>query len=338
MYIEFQKFLRESGIDFALFFDKDANLTYFAGVNPDIACLVVPSSGRPLLFVPGFEASRLAKMSKVRVVRVDKDLFGTIKKHFSGKKAGVVAGSISYSKVREIKGRLKAEIVNVEDACRDLRVVKSRDEIEKITKACAITHKLFDELCENVSAFRTEVDAAAFLRLRMAQFGFEPSFPAIVASGPNGAIPHHIPARKKLSGFTVIDFGIIYKNYCSDMTRTVYVGNPTKKDRIFYDKLLKVQEKCIGKVKPGVMFEDINDFARRSVGRSMVHRVGHSLGIEVHDVQPRPMKLARGNVITIEPGTYYPGRFGIRIEDDVLVSDKPAVLTNASKELRILRR
>jgi Xaa-Pro aminopeptidase len=172
----------------------------------------------------------------------------------------------------------------------------------------------------------------------MCLLGVEPSFPSIVASGKNGATPHHVPTAAKLSGFVVLDFGIIYRNYCSDITRTVFVGNPSSADRKTYERLLKVQEECIKKVVPGAKFEQIDAFAHKKVGTAMIHRVGHSLGIDVHDVQPRPWTLQAGNIVTIEPGTYHKGKFGIRIEDDILVSNNGStILTRASKELRVIR-
>jgi Xaa-Pro aminopeptidase len=334
-----QKNLREKAVDVVLFFNNDANLTYFAGVKPNIACLAVPVSGKPVLFVPGFEADRMSKLTKLKVVQIKKDFFGTVQKKFPGKKVGLVASSVSHAYAQKVKATWKAKLVNVEDKCRDLRVVKTNEEVKRIKKACDVTHLLFEDLCRNLHRFKTELDAAAFMKLRMAQLGFEPSFPAIVASGKNGAVPHHIPSKSKLSGFTVFDFGVVYRNYCSDMTRTVFVGNPTSKDKKVYGALLRVQNDCIKRVTPGRNFSDIDSFAKKAVGKTMLHNVGHSLGIEVHDMQPRPLHLQEGNVITIEPGTYHPRRFGIRIEDDVLVTKKgPVILTRTPKNFRAFRR
>jgi len=335
--LELQKFLKAKEIDLALFFNADANITYFAGVKPDIACLAMPAAGKPVLFVPGFEADRMSRASSVKVVQVGKDFLKSVHKLFPASRIGIVPDSISYSTAQKIKAGWSAELVNIEDACRDLRLVKTGEEIKLITKACAITDSLFDELCRNMHLFKTELDVSTFLKMRMNQFGFEPSFPPIVASGKNGATPHHVPSDSKLSGFTVVDFGIICRNYCSDITRTIFVGKPADKDKKAYEKLLEVQEQCIKKIKSGITLEEIDKFAHENVGTSMIHRVGHSLGIEVHDVQPKPWILQPGNVVTIEPGTY--GKFGIRIEDDVLVTEKgPVLLTKSSKNLRIFGR
>jgi len=330
---ELQKFLQNENIGLALFFNSDSNIAYFAGVKADTACLAIPASGRPKLFVPGFEAARLSKLSEVEVVKVGSDFLRTVRECFPAKKIGIVPGLISYLLAHAVQSEWNAKLINIENVCKKFRVIKTRDEIGRIAKACAITDSLFEELCEHMGLFKTELDVATFLKLRMSQFGLEPSFPPIVASGSNGAVPHHVPSDSKLKGFTVIDFGIVYRNYCSDMTRTVFFGVPSMKDKKAYRDLLKIQERCIKKVVPGAKFEDLSEFAQKSVGKTMIHRVGHSLGIEVHDVQPKPFTLQPGNVITIEPGAY-PGKFGIRVEDDVLVTEKtPVLLTMAPKTL-----
>jgi Xaa-Pro aminopeptidase len=337
MFGKLQRVLQNERVDLALFFNADANITYFAGVKPDSACLAIPSSGKPKLFVPGFEAPRMAKASAIEVVQVGRDFLKLIHAYFPAKIIGIVPSSVSYASAQRVKDEWNAELVSVEDACRDLRLIKTPEEVACITKACAITDVLFEEICEHMPLFKTERDVSNFLNMRMSQFGFEPSFPAIVASGKNGSTPHHVPANSKLNGFTVLDFGIIYKNYCSDITRTIFIGTPTEKDRKVYDNLLSVQKKCIKKVKPGVTLEEIDEYAHKEIGPSMIHRLGHSVGIEVHDVQPRPWTLQPGNIVTVEPGTYT--NFGIRIEDDILVTEKnPVILTKSPKNLIIIRR
>ncbi len=337
MFGKLQEFLQNNGIGLALFFNTDANITYFAGVKPDSACLAIPASGRPKLFVPGFEAPRMAKASIIEVVQVGRDFLKMIHTHFPAKIIGIAPNSVSYASAQRVKAEWNAELVSIEDSCRDLRLIKTREEIARITKACAITDVLFEEICGNMHLFKTERDVSNFLNMRMSQLDFEPSFPAIVASGKNGATPHHVPSNAKLNGFTVLDFGIIYKNYCSDITRTIFIGTPTEKDKKVYNNLLAVQKKCIEKIKPGVTLEEIDEYAHKEIGPSMIHRLGHSVGIEVHDVQPRPWTLQAGSIVTVEPGTYT--TFGIRIEDDILVTNKgPIVLTRAPKGLIVCRR
>lgn len=334
---ELQRQLKASNVDTALFFDEDPNIRYFSGVPVEKGCLVVPAKGKPVLFVPGFEADRLSRSSAVKVVKCGRSMLDDVESYCRIDSAGVVPSNVSYAVVDALAKR-KVQLSDIGELCTSLRVVKSKEEIARHAKACAITDVLFEELLKMLPNCRSERDAVSYLKWLMAQAGFEPSFAPIVASGRNAAVPHHVPDDTKLSGFTVIDFGIVYENYCSDMTRTVYIGVPSKRERDVYEKLLAVQESCIGRMRAGESFEAVDAFARKSVGKSMIHRVGHSLGVEVHDVQPRPWTLAPGNVVTVEPGTY-PGRFGIRIEDDVVVTkSEPVVLSRAPKDLILVSR
>jgi Xaa-Pro aminopeptidase len=337
-FCEFQKILNSQSLDLAVFFGHDANLTYFAGVKPDSGCLVVPAVGKPVLFVPGFDAERIAKHSAVKVVQAGRDFLNEISREFPAGRIGIVPSNISYAQAHGVQTAWNAGLVNIGGVCTKLRSVKTEDEVARIAKACAITDCLFDGLCSNFDSFKTEQEVASFLKLQMSLLGLEPSFPPIVASGKNASLPHHVPDNSKLSGYVVLDFGVIYRNYCSDITRTVFAGNPSASQKRTYDVLLDAQEKCIKKVLPGVVFEEINDFARKSVGKRMIHSVGHSLGVEVHDVQPRPWRLQAGNVLTVEPGTYTKNKFGIRIEDDIFVSKKgPVLLTHSDKSLVAFR-
>ena len=147
-------------------------------------------------------------------------------------------------------------------------------------------------------------------------------------------------------GFCVIDFGVKYNGYCSDMTRTVFIGKPTKKDRELYDLLLQAQEECVAMVKSGIVAKDIDSHARKVLGKYskyFIHGLGHQLGIEIHENSKRGInkrgnfKLKEGMVITIEPGIYLPRRGGVRIEDDVLINESGLEsLTDLPRKLEII--
>ncbi len=335
---ELQKYL-QGKIDIALFFNNDANITYFSGTRPENACLAIPASGKPALFVPGFEAERMKETSTIEVVKLDKDFLKTICTRFPARKIGIIPGAISYSTAEAVKTTWSAELVSVEQKCRELRMVKTKEEIARIKKACKITDEILQDLFDNIGKCRTEIDAATFLKTKMSQYGLEQSFPPIVATAGNAATPHHSPENAKLKGFTVIDFGIIYKNYCSDITRTIFIGKLTDKQKKIYEKVLQVQEESVKKCVIGNTLDKIDEEGRAILGEKFIHRIGHSLGIEVHDVQTRPLKLKEGMVVTIEPGLYEKEKYGIRIEDDVLITkDKPVVLTKTTKKLRAFLR
>ena len=176
----------------------------------------------------------------------------------------------------------------------------------------------------------------------MIDYNVEPSFEVIVASGKNGANPHHASGNNKLKGMTVIDIGVKVKNYCSDMTRTICFGNQKREELHAYHLIKSVQDRCIKMTRSGENFNVINRYAWNSIGKKMMHNVGHGLGIDVHEapfVSKEKAKsiLKESNVITIEPGIYVKNRFGIRIEDDVLVEkNKGRVLSKIGRELLVV--
>lgn len=334
-----QQHLSDKHIDVALFFNTDPHITYFTGATPEYACLAIPAKGKPALYIPGFEAERIARQTRCKVINPGKNFFESIYRAFSAKKIGVISKHLSYATAKHIQKQWKAKLIDITHACTDLRVIKTSEEIRHITKACAHTDHFFSELVTHLPKCKTELDVASILKHYLTNYNLAPSFPAIVATGKNAATPHHVPSNAKLNGFTVIDFGIVYKNYCSDMTRTVYFGKPTAKEKAIYTNLLAVQNASVERAMPGTTLEAIHDRAKKTLGKPFIHNIGHSLGIEVHDAQPRPLPLIPGTVITIEPGVYTKGHYGIRIEDDVLVTRKqPIRLTNSTRELLAIRR
>lgn len=227
-----------------------------------------------------------------------------------------------------------------------LRAVKDGTEVEKIRRAVKLAADVFDSVLEFVRPGAVERDLAAEIDYRMRRRGAEgPAFDTIVASGPRGALPHGRASAKRLrkNEFIVFDLGAILARYSSDMTRTVYLGRPSSRARQLYEAVRSAQLRAIETVKPGVPAERVDSAARRELRRQglaryFVHSTGHGVGLEIHEEprigRGRRTPLAAGNVITIEPGIYLPGRLGIRIEDVVVVTESGAeVLTPTTKEL-----
>jgi len=165
---------------------------------------------------------------------------------------------------------------------------------------------------------------------------------AVVRGRPkrkNSANPHHRSGGARLKGMTVIDMGARVKQYCSDVTRTIFFGKPLQRELEAYHLVKGVQEQCCAMVKEGERFFVINHYAQQKLGKPFLHSIGHGLGIDVHE-EPFVGKndvLRGGMVVTIEPGVYYPGKFGIRIEDDVVVEkNKGRVLSRTGKELLVV--
>ncbi len=227
-----------------------------------------------------------------------------------------------------------------------LRLVKDEDELTIMKEAALLGCQLFDHILEFLKPGFREIDVAAELEHQARLRGAEGmSFDTIVASGTRSALPHGTATTARLPrrGFLTMDFGVILNGYCSDMTRTVYLGAPKPNERNAYETVLEAQEAGVAAVGPGVSCGDVDEAARRVLrnagfGEAFSHSTGHGVGLEIHEL-PRvgagqTTRLLPGMVITIEPGIYLPGEFGIRIEDMVAVTRTgPQVLTSAPKAL-----
>jgi Xaa-Pro aminopeptidase len=227
-----------------------------------------------------------------------------------------------------------------------LRMVKDEDELALMIEAALVGCKLFDHILGFIRPGLAEIEIAAELEHRARLLGAEGmSFETIVASGLRSAHPHGRATTGRLpgKGFVTMDFGVILKGYCSDMTRTVYLGSPKAKERATYQAVLEAQEAAVAAVVSGVSCGEVDEAARgvlrrAGLGEAFSHSTGHGVGLEIHE-PPRvgagqATKLSLGMVITIEPGVYLPGKFGIRIEDMVAVTPTGGeVLTPAPKAL-----
>ncbi len=225
-----------------------------------------------------------------------------------------------------------------------LREVKGAAEIEVIRSAADLGCELFDGVLGSLQAGTTEVEVAIELETQARRAGAERmSFETIVAGGARSALPHGLASGAKLPrrGFVTLDFGVTVDGYCSDMTRTVHLGRAQPDERRVYDAVLEAQVAAVEAVGPGVAAEAI-DAAARQVLRAaklhafFTHSTGHGVGLEIHEgprlAKTQRQELVAGMVITVEPGVYLPKRFGVRIEDMVLVTDTGhEVLTWSSK-------
>jgi Xaa-Pro aminopeptidase len=227
-----------------------------------------------------------------------------------------------------------------------LRMVKDEDELVLMREAALLGSKLFDHILNFVRPGMREIDVAAELEHQARTLGAEGmSFETIVASGPRSALPHgHATvARLPRRGFLTLDFGVILNGYCSDMTRTIHFGAPTPKERSAYESVLEAQEAAVAAVISGVSCGHVDEAARSVLRKAGLadafsHSTGHGVGLEIHE-SPRvgtgqTSRLLPGMVITIEPGIYLQGEFGIRIEDMVTVTRTGCeVLTPSPKAL-----
>ena len=225
----------------------------------------------------------------------------------------------------------------VERVVEQARLIKDEGEIETLREASRRLAAAAVEVPRFVQEGRSELDVSADIDALMRRLGFErPAFETIVASGPNGAHPHARPGRRLLQAGdgVVLDFGGVYDGYCVDLSRTVQLGPVHPEFRRIYDAVAEAQQAAIATVRPGVMATEVDAAARAvldryGLGDAFGHGTGHGLGLEVHE-EPRlgrpvpglpDVALAPGMIFTIEPGVYVEGFGGVRIEDDVLVTE-----------------
>ena len=231
----------------------------------------------------------------------------------------------------------------------ELRGSKDEEELSCMTAAQRIAEGALEQILKEIRPGMTEKEIAARLNYLMVSAGAEKtSFDTIVASGPNGSMPHAVPGMRKVreGDFITMDFGCVYKWYCSDMTRTVALGRPSDEMRNIYDIVLQAQLAGIAAAKAGVTGAAIDGAARKVIqdagyGACFGHSFGHSLGIDIHEApnaapgNDKPMP--DGAVVSAEPGIYLPGKFGVRIEDVMILRpDGAQVITKAPKALLVL--
>lgn len=256
---------------------------------------------------------------------------------------------VPFKQYVELETLLEVDLVPVSGMIEELREVKDEAEIKIVEKACEIADKAFSHILTYIKPGMTEIQVANELDFFMRSLGASGvSFETIVASGLRSAMPHGVASDKVIEegDFITIDFGCYYNGYVSDMTRTISLGEPSEKLKEIYEIVRQAQQKVLDVAKPGMTGVELDAVARdyiasKGYGEAFGHSTGHGIGLEIHE-GPNVSKLAEkafvpGNIITNEPGIYLPGIGGVRIEDDMLVTENGIkTLTHSKKELIIL--
>ena len=241
-------------------------------------------------------------------------------------------------------------ICDCEDTIKQMRAVKENSEIESTIKACEIAQKALYKGLEQVKLGMTELELRDIIEGYILDFGGEgTSFETIVAFGKNGAVPHHKTGNTKLENDMpiLIDMGARFNGYCSDITRIMFFGNPTEEFKACYDAVLRANELAEQNIKVGTTTDVADGFARnylkeKGLDKYFTHSLGHGIGLEIHEYPALSFRkkdeLKENSLFTIEPGVYLDGKFGIRIEDTVLLTkDGIKRLFTDSKELKIIK-
>jgi Xaa-Pro aminopeptidase len=335
---EVKKYLKKEKLDAIVLFNKDPCFNYFFGGEFDHGLMLLTRKSNYLLLTKLYSP----KVHGFRVVywdKFDEDLKAFAERHRI-KKIGADYNNLLLKQKKFLSKHFG--VCDASEFLGNIRQTKTKEEIVRIRDACRITDQIFALIIKNFKNFKTESDIMKFIKIKALQLADGISFEPIVASGRNAVIAHHNPDSKLRKGFLILDFGVRYKGYVSDMTRTLYLGKPSEKEVIIYNKALDIQKKCINKAKLNLNAGKLYNYSIRLFGNDakyFVHGLGHGIGVEIHE---RPSfglkgkdKLANGSIFTIEPGYYNQKTgIGIRIEDDVLLSgNKKEILTKSTKKL-----
>jgi len=328
-----------------------ANWFYLTGFTGEAGVLVITPDGSTLITDGRFTIQARAESPGIRIEQQKGGLFSAVGEWLKDKRIGRAGFDPGQWTVAQLEATRKAAGVK----CRALgaggivealRMKKDSQELAVMRKAATLAGEVMERTFRLVKPGVRESEIAAEIEYHMKKLGASgPSFETIVASGKRGALPHARPTSKRLkkNELVVLDVGAILGHYCSDMTRTVFLGRAPRRIREWYGAVNEAREAAVAAVKPGISAGEIDAAAREVLKRNgldryFVHSTGHGLGLEVHEdprvARGQAIRLEAGNVITIEPGVYVEDVGGIRIEDDVAVrSPGSEVLTRVRRDL-----
>ena len=343
--MDFPKILAKCGADTLVFFTDgsrvDENFYYFTGLSKtaQVTGTVIVTKSGPVVITNRLESETFKCRKIVIQKRAEAEL---AMRKYNGKNVGIDFTSVAYSRLLRFKKTLKGrKIVDVSKKMESIRSVKTPREIKNIKEACSISEELLENISGLVSKSRTEKELAAKVEYAAKRASEGVSFPPIVAAGKNSAAPHHIPGAARLKGILLVDFGVVYNGYSSDITRVFYAGRPDNTSRNIYKTVYMAQKASIKEIMHGAKVCDVHNAANKilesELKHKLIHSIGHGLGIAVHEFpafgENSKNVLAKDMVVTVEPGYYKKGWGGIRIEDDILVGKKAVLLSTAPSSL-----
>jgi D-alanyl-D-alanine dipeptidase len=355
---EAQQLMDQRNVDF-LFVSPSSDLVYLfdypAHTSERLALLILPRSGKAQLVVPTLERSRSAGRESLvdihtwneteQPVEVVRDIVRSV----NGPTIGVSDQMWSVFLVRMLESIPDANFVIASPIMRELRMTKDAAELDALKRAAEMADAAWTEFATTASiAGMTEREAATALSALRAKHGLEVTGIGICASGPNSANPHHSTGGRVIQqgDAVVFDFGGKYQHYTADVTRTVYIGEPDDEYRKVYNIVLQANQATLEAIRSGAACQDIDRAARKVItdagyGEYFIHRVGHGLGLDGHEepylVEGNTLKLKEGMVFSDEPGIYIAGKFGVRVEDAVVVTADGGIRINhCDRELTVM--
>jgi Xaa-Pro aminopeptidase len=347
-----RKEMAKNGFDAALI-TKRENYMYMSGFTGTSAFLIITQKDAVLVTDFRYDEQATRQAPFYEVVKYQGSITAALEEQIKSRNIRVLGfeeSAVTYERYAAFKERLGAkEFVPLKGIIENLRMKKDKNEIDIIQKAVKIADNAFEHILGYIKPGITEMEIAAEIEYFMKKHGATgASFETIVASGKRSSMPHGVASDKKLEpGDTItLDYGALYNGYCSDITRTVFLGNPDEELKRIYKIVLDAQLRSIEGACKGITGRQVDLIARKIIsttgyGQNFGHGLGHGVGLEIHE-EPRfapsgSVVLDNGMVVTVEPGIYVAGLGGVRIEDIIVISnDKPINLTGASKELIVL--
>ena len=344
--------LRSKGLD-ALLVSSLPNIRFLTRFSGSNALLVLRHDRATFLTDTRYELLGKQEVPRLRRIVTQGSLAEAAAAHdllHRCRRVGFEAHHVTFAQYRMLRRLFpRVEFRSTSNLVEDIALMKDREEIAQIERAVRITDRVFCDLLPLLRPGVTEIDVAAHISYLHRRYGADrDGFEPIVAGGERGALPHAraTTRRFKKGEFVTLDFGCSVAGYHSDLTRTVALGRPSAELRKAYSAVLEAQTAAIAAARAGMPACDLDAVARTSItragmGKLFTHSLGHGLGLRLHE-RPRVSMANReplraGSVITVEPGVYVPGRFGVRIEDVLLLTPTGSrVLSNAPRELIIL--
>ncbi|MFI0484542.1 M24 family metallopeptidase [Actinomadura sp. 9N215] len=336
----------------ALLVTRLVNVRYLTGLDSSRAALLVPADGPAVLATDNRYAGTAEQVCPELPIVVGRFVAEALTARAAADGHGPLgfeAHDLTVEHHTALAGQAEVELTPLGHLVEELRLVKDEEEIALLREACAISDRAFASVLPEIRAGVTERAVAVALERAMVDFGAErAAFESIVASGPNGAVPHHHPGGRELQpgDLVTLDFGALYGGYHADMTRTVAIGEPAGWQRDVYDLVHRAQLAAVAAARPGAETKAVDAAARDVIkdaghGDAFTHGLGHGVGLEIHEAPlmgyDKTGKLMDRVPITAEPGVYLTGRGGVRIEDTLVVRPGgPEILTTTTKDLLVL--
>jgi Xaa-Pro aminopeptidase len=341
----------ELGVN-ALLITNGRNRRYLTGFTGSAGVAVITKTEAALFVDFRYVEQANSQVEDFSVIQICETVYEEISKmldRLGVTHLGFEAEDVTYQIFSQYKEKVKAEMVPLSGVIEMLRMIKNKEEIEKIKTAAKIADSAFTRILDFIRPGVTELEVANELEFYMRKLGATSSaYDIIVASGQRSALPHGVASTKLIEtgDMVTLDFGAYYQGYRSDMTRTIAVGEPRAELKEIYNIVFEALSNALAAIKPGITGQEADAFTRdyiteKGYGEQYGHGSGHGIGLDIHEepfMSPKcDIFLKPGMIVTVEPGIYIPDLSGVRIEDDILITEYGNnIITKSPKELIIL--